>query len=91
MAPHSYRWSLAALYSLLSGGCRVMQITATVERAEDGSRTASAHIGEHLVLGDGDTQEEAVASLGDGLRSWVEYQKSKGESLPQMVTLDIAA
>lgn len=68
-----------------------MKITATVVQApEDGSWTASAHIGEHLVLGDGDTRDEAVASLRDGLGSWVEYMREKGESLPQMVTLDIA-
>jgi hypothetical protein len=65
------------------------QVTATVVQApEDGNWTASAHIGDHLVLGDGDTQ--AVASLGDGLRPWVEYLKSKGESLPQMVNIKIA-
>jgi predicted RNase H-like HicB family nuclease len=67
-----------------------MQITATVEQAEDGSWTACAHVGDDLILGDGDTQEEAIASLGDGLRSWVEYLKEKGKSLPQIVTLEVA-
>lgn len=68
-----------------------MKITAVVEQAEDGSWTASAHIGDHLILGDGDTQAEATASLGKGLEGWIEYMKDKGESLPQMVTLDVAA
>lgn len=67
-----------------------MQITATVERAEDGSWTACAHVGDHLILGDGDTQEAAVGSLQDGLRSWVDYLKEKGKSSPQMVTLEVA-
>jgi len=65
--------------------------TGTVEQTpEDGSWTASAHIGEHLVLGDGDTREAAIASLEDGLRSWIDYMKGKEESLPQMVTLEVA-
>lgn len=64
--------------------------TATVERAADGSWTASAHIGDHLVLGDGDTQASAIASLGDGLRAWIEYMKEKGASLPKMITIEVA-
>lgn len=68
----------------------MMQITATVEQAEDGSWTACAHILDDMILGDGDTQEEAVASLQDGLRSWIDYLKEKGKSLPQMVTLEVA-
>lgn len=68
-----------------------MTITATVVQApEDGSWTASAHIGDHLVLGDGDTREAALKSLGAGLKGFVEYMKEKGESLPQLVTLEIA-
>jgi predicted RNase H-like HicB family nuclease len=74
----------------LANAFLTMQITATVEQAEDDSWTACAHVGDHLILGDGGTQEEAIASLGDGLRSWVEYLKEKGKSLPQIVTLEVA-
>lgn len=67
-----------------------MRITATVEREEDGSWTASTHIGDELILGDGDTQGAAVASLKAGLDGWVEYMKSSGNSLPQIVTVEVA-
>ena len=68
-----------------------MVMVATVEQSEDGSWTALAHIGEHLVLGDGDTEQEAVEDFRKGLESLVEYLKSKGEQLPHVVCVEIAA
>lgn len=68
-----------------------MQITATVEQFNDGSWTATAHIGDELIIGDGDSQEAAIASLRDGLRSWVTHMKETGATLPQIVILDVAA
>jgi predicted RNase H-like HicB family nuclease len=55
---------------------------ATIEQAEDGSWTASAHVNEHLVLGDGDTKEEAIEDVRKGLESLVEYLNT-GENSPQ--------
>jgi predicted RNase H-like HicB family nuclease len=70
------------------------QFTGTVEKAEDGSWTAACEIGDHLILGDGDTREEALEDLRKGLTGTIEYLKSKGESLPQssieVVTIEVA-
>jgi predicted RNase H-like HicB family nuclease len=51
--------------------------TAIVEQAGDGSWTASI-VGEHTVLGTGDTPEEALADLRNGTRLLLQYLKDKG-------------
>lgn len=69
----------------------MMTLTATVEQAEDGSWTAVAVIGEHTIVGDGDTQDGAIFDLYNGASELVEYLKSEGKSLPQVVNIEIAA
>ena len=71
-----------------------MVITAMVEQAGDGTWTAAV-IGEHSVLGTGETRENAVEDLRRGVTGLIEYLKSKGETLPQpsveLVNIEIAA
>jgi predicted RNase H-like HicB family nuclease len=55
---------------------------ATVEQAGDGSWTA-AIVGKNTVLGEGDTQEEALEDLRRGIEGLIEYLREKGEPLPQ--------
>jgi hypothetical protein len=43
------------------------KLTATVEQAEDGSWTAALTIGDHMILGDGSTKEEAIENLREGV------------------------
>lgn len=75
----------------------MMKITATLERAGDGSWTASTYIGEkNLVLGTGDTRDAALNDLSKGVQDFVEYLKDKGEPMPdlyavEVVTLEVAA
>jgi predicted RNase H-like HicB family nuclease len=70
------------------------KFTAMVEQAGDGSWTASV-IGEHTVLGTGDTKEEAVEDLRNGIQGLLEYLKEKGLPLPtqtaKYMTLEVAA
>lgn len=68
-----------------------MKLTATIEQAQDGTYTTLAVVGEHTIIGTGATREEAVASLQSGARGLVEYLKSEGRSLPQVVSVEIAA
>lgn len=68
-----------------------MNLTATIERAEDGSYTATAVVGEHTVIGDGETRDEAVSSLRAGAIALVEHLKAEGKPLPQLVTVEVAA
>jgi predicted RNase H-like HicB family nuclease len=72
-----------------------MKVTATVEKASDGTFTAVAAIGEHTIIGDGDTRDEALSSLRSGVSSLVEYLKSEGEPLLrssiELVSIEVAA
>jgi hypothetical protein len=61
------------------------KFTATIEQAGDGSWTTLAVIGEHSILGNGNTKEETIESLRKGVVSLVEYLKSKGKTLPEVV------
>ncbi len=72
-----------------------MKLTATLEPAEDGSWTASMIDGDNLVLGTGDTRDEALADLRKGIETLIEYLKSEGKSLPEssieLVSIEVAA
>ena len=72
-----------------------MKVTATVEKASDGTFTAVTVIGEHTIIGDGDTRDEALSSLRDGVSSLVDYLKSEGEPLLrstiELVSIEVAA
>lgn len=72
-----------------------MKLTATLERASDGTFTAVAAIGEHTIIGDGNTRDEALRSLRDGVSSLIEYLKSEGKSLPEssieLLSIEVAA
>lgn len=72
-----------------------MKLTATLERASDGTFTAVAAIGEHTIIGDGNTRDEALRSLRDGVSSLIEYLKSQGEPLLrpsiELVSIEVAA
>jgi predicted RNase H-like HicB family nuclease len=67
---------------------------ATVEQAEDGSWTAAV-IGEHTVLGTGDSRDAALDNLRDGIRGLLDYLKSKGLPEPvetrEFVNVEVAA
>ena len=69
--------------------------TATLEQAEDGSWTALAVVGNHSILGDGETREAALESLREGLRGEIAYLKSRGETLPistvETIRIEVAA
>ena len=69
--------------------------TATVEQGEDGSWTAALPGEKDLVLGDGDTKDEAIEDLRRGLIGLIEDLKKKGEPLPQssieIVSIEVAA
>lgn len=71
-----------------------MRITATVERAGDGSWTAAV-IGEHSVLGTGATKDAALENLRVGVADLLEELKTKGEPWPQsnieVVSIEVAA
>jgi len=69
----------------------MVKLTGTVERAEDGSYTAVVVIGEHTIIGDGDTKDAAIEDLGRGAVVLIDYLKSKNRSLPEIVTIDIPA
>lgn len=72
-----------------------MKINARVERAGDGSWTASMIEGDNIVLGTGDTRETALEDLRKGVELLVECLKSEGKRLPEssieMVSIEIAA
>jgi predicted RNase H-like HicB family nuclease len=67
-----------------------MTLTATIEQAEDGSWTAVAVLGEHTIIGDGDTKDAAIADLRNGAAALFEYLKSEGK-LPEVVGVEVAA
>ena len=72
----------------------MVKLTATVERAGDGTWTAAV-IGEHTVLGTGATREEALSDLRSGVSALIDYLKSEGKPLPQssieLVSIEVAA
>jgi len=67
---------------------------ATVEQAKDGSWTAAV-LGEHTILGTGDTKEAALDNLREGVHGLLEYLVAKGLPLPtdnvEFVALEVAA
>jgi predicted RNase H-like HicB family nuclease len=67
----------------------MVRLTATLEQASDGSWTALAVIGEHSILGDGDTREEAIESLRKGAEALFEYLKREGQPLPLLVSIEV--
>jgi predicted RNase H-like HicB family nuclease len=70
------------------------RFTATVEQAGDGSWTA-AIVGENIVLGVGDTREEALDDLRKGLAILVGQLKREGRPIPdstiEVVSIEVAA
>jgi predicted RNase H-like HicB family nuclease len=70
------------------------KFVAMVEQASDATWTASV-IGEHTVLGTGETKEAAIDDLRDGIVSLQRYLKSKGQTLPEarveVVEMEVAA
>lgn len=70
------------------------KFTAMVEQANDGSWSACV-LGEHTVLGQGDTKEEALADLRSGIVGLLEYLKETGQPLPavstEIVSIEVAA
>jgi predicted RNase H-like HicB family nuclease len=72
----------------------MVRLTATVERAGDGTWTAAV-IGEHTVLGTGVTREDALNDLRSGISALIGYLKSEGQPLPQssieLVSIEVAA
>jgi predicted RNase H-like HicB family nuclease len=69
----------------------MIAFTATVKQEADGSWYAVAHLDEHMIVGDGDTKNAAIESLRKGAEGLFEYLKSKGERLPEVVSLEVAA
>jgi len=69
----------------------MVTLTATVEQADDGSFTSLAVIGEHSILGTGDTKETAIADLREGAKALFEYLEQTGQPLPQLVNVEVAA
>ena len=72
-----------------------MKVTARLERAGDGSWTASMMDGDNIVLGAGNTRDEALADLRSGIELLLESLKSEGKSLPEssieLVSIEVAA
>ena len=70
------------------------KFTAMVEQGADGSWSACV-IGEHTVLGQGDTKEEALADLRHGITGLIEYLKETGQPIPavstELVSIEVAA
>jgi predicted RNase H-like HicB family nuclease len=61
------------------------KFAAIVEQASDGSWSASV-VGEHTVLGQGSTREEAIGDLRRGIAGLIEYLKETGQPVPVMTT-----
>ena len=72
-----------------------MKVNARLERAGDGSWTASMVEGDTFVLGTGSSRDAALADLRSGIELLAETLKAEGRTLPQSVaeyvTLDVAA
>lgn len=69
----------------------MVTLTATVERAEDGTYTVLALIGEHTIIGNGDSKVAAIEDLRRGAATLFEYLRSTKQSLPEIVIIDVAA
>lgn len=71
------------------------KFTATVEQAGDGTWTAALFGEKDMVLGTGDTREEAIEDLRKGLTGLIEYRKGKGEPLPyssiELISIEVVA
>ena len=72
-----------------------MKINARIERAGDGSWTASMIEGDNIVLGTGDTREAALDDLRKGVELLIDHLKSEGKPLPEssieLVSIEVAA
>jgi predicted RNase H-like HicB family nuclease len=70
------------------------QFTAMVEQAEDGSWSACS-IGEHTVLGQGATREEALSDLRRGIAGLIAHLRETGQPIPsvstELVNIEVAA
>jgi predicted RNase H-like HicB family nuclease len=80
---------------LSQAGLDMIRLTATVEGSDDGTFTAVAAIGEHTIIGDGHTRDEALNSLRSGISGLIDYLKSEGRPLPQssieLVNIEVPA
>jgi predicted RNase H-like HicB family nuclease len=61
------------------------KFAAMVEQASDGTWSACV-VGEHTVLGQGATHEEALEDLRRGIAGLIEYLKETGQPVPVMTT-----
>jgi predicted RNase H-like HicB family nuclease len=65
-----------------------------VEQARDGSWSACV-VGEHTILGQGDTKEQAIDDLRNGIAGLIEYLKETGQPVPsvsvELVSIEVAA
>jgi predicted RNase H-like HicB family nuclease len=70
------------------------KFTAIVEQARDGSWSACG-VGEHTILGQGDTKEQAIDDLRNGIAGLIEYLKETGQPVPsvsvELVSIEVAA
>jgi predicted RNase H-like HicB family nuclease len=70
------------------------KFTAMVEQARDGSWSACV-VGEHTILGQGDTKEQAIDDLRNGIAGLIEYLKETGQPVPsvsvELVSIEVAA
>jgi predicted RNase H-like HicB family nuclease len=57
-------------------------LTAVIEQGEDGGWGAHVHLGEALIVGLGDSKEEAMADLRRGVEGWIEDLKERGLPVP---------
>ncbi len=69
--------------------------TAFVEQGEDGGWGAHVHLGDALIVGLGDTKEEAMADLRRGIEGLIEDLKDRGLPVPdsyrRLVSIEVAA
>ena len=70
------------------------KFAAMVEQAQDGSWSACV-VGEHTILGQGDTKEQAIDDLRNGIAGLIEYLKETGQPVPsvsvELVSIEVAA
>ena len=70
------------------------KFTAIVEQDQDGSWSACV-VGEHTILGQGDTKEQAIDDLRNGIAGLIEYLKETGQPVPsvsvELVSIEVAA
>lgn len=68
-----------------------MRLTATIEQGSDGTFTAVSVVGEHTIIGEGDTGVEAIENLREGAVALFTHLKSEGKPLPEIVGVEVAA